>query len=404
MHVALVTQNADLELDLRPRAEAEALAAAGFQVTLVGGTRNVARVRELTDENVALALYPMPRQAKGAAGQVVELSHAFSAATRALIRLGRSSRIHVVHASNPPDNVWLSLPAVRAAQRSGPRFVFDQHDVAPVLLEEKYGGSIAAAAFGLPLRRLERSSFSHASLVVFANDEYERRAREQGLLQSPCAIVPNGWSVPPAVPSDHWREGAEHLLAYVGAINEQDHVDHLVEAVALLPRPETVRVCVAGDGAGRATAERRAEELGVGGSFRWLGWVYRREEIGSLVRSADVCVAPEIDSEFNRLASFVKLVEYMSAGAPVVAHRLAQNIRVCGDTVEYAEDMNAAGLAAALSRLLSDPARAEALGNAGRERFEEAIAWESVGAPRLVEAYRSVFGDPPSRTAQLDTR
>ncbi|MGH3004331.1 MAG: glycosyltransferase [Gaiellaceae bacterium] len=404
MHVALVTQNADLELDLRPRAEAEALAAAGFRVTLVGGTRNPKRVRELTKENVSLALYPMPRPAGSAAGQVVELSHAFVAMTRALLHLSRSISIDVVHASNPPDNVWLALGALRATQESKPRFVFDQHDVAPVLLEEKYGHSATGKAFGLPMRSLERASFAKASLVVFANDEYERRARAEGLLRGPAEVVPNGWSLPPAPTSEHWRGDAEHLLAYVGAINEQDYVEHLVEAVARLPRPETVRVCVAGDGAARGAAQRRAEELGVEHSFHWLGWVYRREEMGSLVRSADVCVAPEVDSDFNRLASFVKLVEYMSVAAPIAAHRLAQNVRLCGETVEYADDMSAAGLAAALGRLLAEKERARSLGEAARKRFEASIAWESVGALRLVEAYRTVFAEGRIPANQADTR
>ena len=36
-HVVIVNQNALLEVDLRPRREAETLAAAGYAVTLVGG-------------------------------------------------------------------------------------------------------------------------------------------------------------------------------------------------------------------------------------------------------------------------------------------------------------------------------------------------------------------------------
>ena len=39
-HVVIVNQNAPLELDLRPRREAETLAAAGYEVTLVGGCRD----------------------------------------------------------------------------------------------------------------------------------------------------------------------------------------------------------------------------------------------------------------------------------------------------------------------------------------------------------------------------
>jgi glycosyltransferase involved in cell wall biosynthesis len=393
LHVALVVQNAELEIDIRPRAEAEALAQAGYAVTLLGGTRNRELARETVPPIVEIASFPMPRPAGGAVGQVREQGASFALMTRALARLARSEPIDILHASNPPDNVWLALAPIRAAQGRRPRFVFDQHDVAPVLIGDKYGASRPMRAATSVARRLERASFARASLVVFANDEYERRASSHGLLRGPSVIVPNGWSLPNAPASERWRAGASRLLAYVGALGEQDSVLHLVEAVARIPVDDVV-VSVAGDGSARAAAERRAAELGVSDRFRWLGWIYNREEIASLVRSADACIAPETDSAFNRLASFVKLVEYMSVGAPIVAHRLPQNERVSGETIEYADDMTADGLAKAISRLLEDRERARRLGEAARKRFVEALAWSAVGGPRLVRAYAETFGNP----------
>jgi glycosyltransferase involved in cell wall biosynthesis len=390
-HVAVVSQNADLELDIRPRAEAEALARAGYRVTLVGGTRDPERVRAVTDPGVELALYRLPAEASGALGQVSELTKSFSLVARTVFRLARRAPIDVLHAANPPDNLWLLGPVVRTAQGSRPRFVFDQHDVAPVLLAEKYGSGPVMRSFGWLARVLERASFARASLAVFANSEYERRALANKLLAGQAAVVPNGWALPEAAPSPHWRGDARRLVAYVGAMGEQDCVVHLVEAIALLEEKD-VNVVLAGDGSARPAAERRAAELGIADSFTWLGWVGRREEIASLVRSADVCVAPETASAFNELASFVKVFEYMSAGAPVVAHRLPQTEALCSDTIAYADDMSAEALARSLDAVLADGRRAELLGAAARERFEDLLRWENVGAPTLVEAYRSAFG------------
>ena len=390
-HVAVVSQNADLELDIRPRAEAEALARAGYRVTLVGGTRNAARVREVTDPGVELALYRLPDEASGALGQVGELSRSFVLVTRTVVALARNRPIDVLHAANPPDNLWLLSPVLRLAQGFRPSFVFDQHDVAPVLLAEKYGSGPVMRSLGRFAGLLERASFSRASLAVFANSEYERRAVSNQLLAGRAAVVPNGWELPSAAPSPEWRGKARRLIAYVGAMGEQDCLVHLVEAVALLEE-EDIRVVLAGDGSARPAAEGRAAELGISDRFDWLGWVGRRDEIASLVRSADVCVAPETASAFNELASFVKLVEYMSAGAPVVAHRLPQTEGLCADTIAYAEDMSAEALARAMDEVLGDGRRAESLGAAARHRFEELLRWENVGAPKLVEAYRSAFG------------
>ena len=94
---------------------------------------------------------------------------------------------------------------------------------------------------------------SPASLTVFANSEYERRAVSNKLLAGRAAVVPNGWELPAAAPSPEWRGEARRLIAYVGAMGEQDCLVHLVEAIALLEEKD-VRVVLAGDGSARPAA------------------------------------------------------------------------------------------------------------------------------------------------------
>jgi glycosyltransferase involved in cell wall biosynthesis len=393
-HIAVVTQNADLVSDLRPRAEAEALARAGFRVTLVGPTAEPGRVREITAPEVAIELFPLPQAARSAAGQIIEQCTTLARSAATLARLCRRAHIDAIHAANPPDDLWLLVDVVRAFQRSRPRFVFDQHDVAPVLIVEKYGSQrLAIRALHALAETFERASFRRAALVVFANPRYRERAAQSRLLRGPHVVVPNGW----ALTTQESREQPTcPIVAYVGTMNEQDCVPHLVDAVAASGAADRIRAVMAGDGSARAQAESRAEELGIAASFDWLGWVSDRSAIASLVHSADVCVAPETDSEFNRLASLVKIGEYMSAGAAIAAHPLAQTVEVAGPTIEYAEDMSAESLGAAIRLLLDDRDRASRLGAAARARFEANLRWETAGAPCLVAAYRKLFpgGDP----------
>ncbi|MDP9224199.1 MAG: glycosyltransferase [Actinomycetota bacterium] len=407
MHVAVVVQNSELVVDIRPRAEAEALAAAGLTVTLVGPTDDPDRLREITSADVGLAVFPRPREASGVGGQLLEQSRLFARSVAALRALARKRQLDVIHAGNPPDDAWLFPRLVAGVRSSRPHFVFDQHDVAPVLLTEKYGSRPAMAGLARAASGFEARSFSHASLVIFANSEYAGRARDLRLLRSPWEVVPNGWSLPEDYPHHDWRRGAAHLLAYVGAISEQDGVDHLVDAVAQLRERDNVRVVVAGEGDARERAERLARALGVGERFEWLGLVRDRGLLASLVRSADVCVAPEADSEFNRLASFIKIGEYLSAARPVVAHRLPQSEALVGGGIEFADDMSAKSLADAIQRLLADPDRATRLGLTGRRQFEEQLSWRNVGAVRLVSSYRRVFegaGDTGLHGVPADTR
>jgi hypothetical protein len=61
--------------------------------------------------------------------------------------------------------------------------------------------------------------------------------------------------------------------------------------------------------------------------------------------------------------------------------------------------MTPAALAEAIARLLEDSDRARRLGAEARARFERTVAWRSVGAPRLVDAYGRVFGPPRGDSA-----
>ena len=392
--MAVVSQNLDLVSDLRPRREAEALAAAGFAVTLVGPADEPERVRDLVDPAVSLASFSTPEQSLGVRGQLREVGTAFVRLARVLRGVAREHEVDVLHAANPPDDLWAFVPYLRAVQGRAPRFVFDQHDVVPELLRAKLGAGAALHALRAPLGLLERASFRTASLVVFPNADYEARAARRGLLRVPSVVAPNGWSLPDAPRSEALRAGAERVVAYVGSIGEQDDVAHLVEAVARLRRRGGLRVVVAGDGPALADVKATAVTLGVDDTFEWLGWVRDRGRLAEVVRSADVCVAPERGSEFNRMSTLVKLIEYMSAGAAVAAHRLPSSVAICGEAVEYAGAMTAEALAGAIERLLENPARAAELGAVARERYDATLRWETVGAVRLADAYGRVFGAP----------
>lgn len=392
MHVALVSQNADLTLDIRPREEARTLAEAGFNVTLIGPAKDGKAARRAVDARVRLEVFGLPRPAHGVLGQVREQATAFVLAAAAVRRVAARRQIDFLHVGNPPDNGWLLITAARLGQRRRPVFVFDQHDVSPVLLVEKFGEQGLRAVLARAATWLERRSFERADLVVFANSGYLSRARSGGLPVARAAVVPNGWSLNGG--SRRLDRGSSDIasIAYIGAINEQDHVDHLVDAVAAMAT-RRVRVVVAGGGSALEAVRARARFLGIDGSFDWLGWVASRETLASLVKNADVCVVPELDSAFNRLASLVKLGEYMSAGAAIVAHRLPQTESMAGDTVEYAGDMTAGALAEAVDRLLNDPDRRRELGRRAAQRFSQSIAWEAVGSSRLSDAYRALIAE-----------
>ncbi|HSD03667.1 MAG TPA: hypothetical protein VLB81_14920, partial [Gaiellales bacterium] len=120
-HVVIVNQNAPLEMDLRPRREAEALAVAGYEVTLVGGCLSPAHVRAMTSPDVHLELFAQPDGGRGVGGQIREQGQAMGRALSALRRASRRAAVSAVHAGNPPDNLFLAARALRPLQGMTPR-------------------------------------------------------------------------------------------------------------------------------------------------------------------------------------------------------------------------------------------------------------------------------------------
>jgi glycosyltransferase involved in cell wall biosynthesis len=138
----------------------------------------------------------------------------------------------------------------------------------------------------------------------------------------------------------------------------------LLEALARLPHVHAVLVgeAIFGELAYAKALGEQAQTLGIADRVRFLGF---RHDIPQLMKLSDVVVHTSIAPEpFGRV-----IVEGMLAGRPVVATR-------AGGAVEIVEDgtsgvlvppRDATALASALSDLLADPARADALAEAGRK-------------------------------------
>jgi phosphatidylinositol alpha-mannosyltransferase len=194
-----------------------------------------------------------------------------------------------------------------------------------------------------------------------------------------AVLIPNGVAVErfaqaPLLPGAH--DG--RTLAFLGRIDEpRKGLAVLLEAMALLP--PNVRLLVAGPGEAEIPPA-------LAGRVTLLGLVDDAYK-ASLLRSADVYVAPNVGSE-----SFgIVLLEAMAAGAPVVASNLDAFARVldggrCGVLFPTGD---AAALATAVRGLLADPGRQEELALAGRAEARR-YDWPVV-ARQVLDVYEAVL-------------
>jgi hypothetical protein len=155
--------------------------------------------------------------------------------------------------------------------------------------------------------------------------------------------------------------GARVLLA-MGRLHPNKGFPTLLRATARLP--DDVHLALAGEGPERAALQALATERGLGARVAFLGW---RQDIGALLAAADILVVP---SRIEPLGNVV--LEGFAAARPVVATAAdgPRELIEDGRTGVLAPIGDDAALAAAIGALLADPARAAAIGAAGRVAFE----------------------------------
>lgn len=173
----------------------------------------------------------------------------------------------------------------------------------------------------------------------------------------------------------------DSVLLTLGALVERKGHDLALRAAAeLASGGRDVRLWIAGEGPARESLEALAAELGLGERARLLG---ARADVPDLLAAADVFLMP---SRAEGLG--VAALEAMAAGRPVVATRVGG----LGEAVQHErtglliERPDAALLAAALARLLDDPALASRLGAAGPARITERYH-----ASRMCAAYEALY-------------
>ena len=232
-------------------------------------------------------------------------------------------------------------------------------------------------------------------------------------------------------------------VLFVGRITRQKGVTHLVDAIQHLPPGTQVVLCAGAPDTPEIAAEMRAkvesvrkqtpfskaaavevhtppgvqpeghaiatgDPLGVGHNLVWIEQMVTKEEAIQLYSHCAVFCCPSVYEPFGIIN-----LEAMACGAPVVASATGGILEVVvegetGHLVPFAPDAStgfpadpaqfAMELAGKLKSLLADPARAQAMGAAGRSRVEAHFSWTAI-AQQTIALYSKLIDDRKKATA-----
>lgn len=185
-----------------------------------------------------------------------------------------------------------------------------------------------------------------------------------------------------APPIPKYMDNKRNIL-FVGRQEQRKGLPYLLEAYALLKRemPETRLIVVGPDGGLRAGALRYIAQHDLQ-DVVFTDFV-SHEDLPRYYRSADVFCAPNTGHESLGLI----ILEAMAAGAPIVATRIQgfRDVLTEGVNGLLVPPRDSAALAAALKRMLTDPAMREEMGRAG-SRHARDFSWKEMSG-RVLQMY-----------------
>lgn len=398
--VLIVVQNLPVPFDRRVWLEATTLARAGCGVGVICPKMKGYTASYEVLEGVEIHRYPLPFDARGSLGFVAEFAWCFLAAALLSFKVALFGRgFDVLHACNPPETYWLLGAFWRLF---GKVFVFDHHDLSPEMYAAKFDRRGGALLRGLLF--LERMTFRVAQVVITTNASHAAVAVSRGGKRpEDVYIVRSGpdlgrFEKRERVPA--WSRGKPFLVAYLGEICEQDGVEHLVRAMKIL-RDEfgrrDIHCVLVGGGPHQPSVARYAEAIGAAECCTFTGRV-SDEVLCEVLSSADLGVDPDPKNPWSDKSTMNKVVEYMFFGLPVVSYDLHETRVSAGEAGLYATPNQEHALARGIAELLDDPARRRRMGEAGRRRVRDALAWEH-SAPHLLAAYDRAFSLGARRAA-----
>jgi len=148
--------------------------------------------------------------------------------------------------------------------------------------------------------------------------------------------------------------------------------------------------CVGG-GPGLADLRKMVRELDLEDSVDFTGRV-PDDRLLEVLSTADVCVNPDKPCEMNDISTMIKIMEYMALGKPIVQFDLKEGRFSAGPAALYAatEGPLVQNFAAKILWVLDHPEEARTMGECGRRRVQEALAWDR-SVPHLIAAYDRAF-------------
>jgi glycosyltransferase involved in cell wall biosynthesis len=299
----------------------------------------------------------------------------------------------VIHLHNPPNTLFVIGLFYRIL---GKKFVFDHHDLSPETFLSRYNAKDGIIPRILLLE--EKLCLRSANLVIATNESYKKIDIKRGKKKpEDIFVVRNGPDLnlfKPVEPDLDLRKTEKKILVYIGVMGPQDGVDYLLRSLHILVNEfnrKDFYCVIIGFGDSLNDLRKLREELNLQEHCIFTGRIPFNDLLKYL-STADICVDPNPSNPLNDYSTWIKVMEYMSFGKPLVCFDLKETHYSAQDAAIYVTPNDEKEYAQAIITLMDDPKLREEMGEFGKQRVEKALEWNIV-SENLLAAYRKLLPD-----------
>ena len=388
--VLIIVENMSVPFDPRVWKEASSLQKNGFEVTVLCPRGKGQEQGHEVIDGVHIYRHPLPEEGHRFLGYLLEYSCALFWEVLYSWWIFVRRGFHVIQACNPPDNMFLiALPF----KLLGVKFIFDHHDANPELYVAKYGNT----GFLYELQVwLEKFTYRFSDVVMATNCSYRDLAITRGgIAPEDVFVVRNGpdletfRAVPP---NPDLKYGKPYLVGYVGNMSDQEGLDILLDVALQIKnsgRRDVHFTCIGG-GPGLLGLRKMVKDKKLEDTVNFTGRI-PFDNLLEILSTADVCVNPDKPCDMNDISTMIKIMEYMALRKPIVQFDLKEGKYSAQDASLYADTKNQVNdFADKILCLLDHPDERIRLGEFGRRRVEDALAWD-YSVENLLAAYERAF-------------
>ena len=295
---------------------------------------------------------------------------------------------------------YANLAGVLGAQLHGVPHVLTAHSLEPQRpwKAEQLGGGYRISSWA------ERQAYESADAIVAVSYGMRADVLDAYPFVDPARVhvIHNGIDTALYAPAHddgalrrHGIDPDRPSAIFVGRITRQKGLGHLLRAAERFDPDVQLVLCAGAPDTPELAAETTAAVAHLSGTRHGVVWIsdmLAREELAQLLTHATVFVCPSVYEplgivNLEAMACETAVVASAVGGIPEVVADGLSGVLVPYHAVSTGEFE--AGLADAVNALCADPARAAAMGHAGRERAVHEFGWDAI-AHRTVELYESL--------------